>query len=70
MVNETTLEKVKWHMLELSAVSDNSQWVGGWDMDQSMGPVAREKQILFQGFQENQVPQSLSTCGLSLAGCY
>lgn len=67
MVSETTLEKVKWHILEFSFVSDNSQWVGGCDMDQSMVCVAKEKQILFQEFQ---VLPSPSTCGLSLAGCY
>lgn len=46
----------------------NSQWVGGWGMDQSMGSVAKEKQILFQEFQGNL--QSLSTWVLSLLGCY
>lgn len=37
-------------------------------MDQSMGFVAKEKQILFQEFQENL--QSLSICVLSQFGCY
>lgn len=37
-------------------------------MDQSMGSVAKEKQILFQEFQGNL--QSLSTCVWSLLGCY
>lgn len=37
-------------------------------MDHSEGSVAKEKQILFQEFQENL--QSLSTCVLSLFGCY
>lgn len=33
-----------------------------------MGSVAKEKQILFQEFQENL--QSFSTCVLSWFGCY
>lgn len=33
-----------------------------------MDHVAKEKQIVFQEFQENL--QSLSTCVLSLLGCY
>lgn len=37
-------------------------------MDQSMGSVAKEKQILFQEFQGNL--QSLSTCVWPLLGCY
>lgn len=37
-------------------------------MDHSMGSVAKEKQILFQEFQENL--QSLSTCVWSLFGRY